>query len=104
MTNKLIEELRRAIPKRNIFKEDTSIIASDYYNWKDVYEALDKAFEIGRTQAISEFKDIVDSVCYCSLANNPKHNAMKCCLCLMKDRFRLRLHEMLNETQVEQKA
>jgi hypothetical protein len=49
MSNKLIEELRRTIPKRDVFKEDTSIITSDYYNWKDVYEALDKAFELGKT-------------------------------------------------------
>jgi len=52
-------------------------------------------------KAISEFEKIIDSICYCSLVNNPKHNSINCCLCLTKDRFRLKLLEMINKTAQE---
>ena len=61
---KEIEELKRTIPKIDVFKKDSSIIASDYYNWKDVYSAIDKAVELCITetnakwkQALQELKD-----------------------------------------------
>ena len=51
---------------------------------------------------IKEFEVIINKLCYCSLKDNTKHNQLRCCLCLTKDRFRLELSQLLSQSQHKQ--
>ena len=57
---KTIEEIKRNIPKRNIFKEDKEVIASDYYYWKDVYNALDESYKAGKAKVIELGNELIE--------------------------------------------